>query len=335
MKKFQGNKEEILELHKKNKTQKMVLREQSGDIRSKLQSMIDNGQVTDVIGIAELDTTNPDRRFAIKKRSKQKPGLFAYLFHDFKFGYFGPDGKFFYAPGVWTPSPVAPKPPSVDDKFKQAEIDSFKKKNNAKTKEEAISSGWDLTNLNKFTIHGVDLYVQGSSAGVVSGVSDDQKQALADYKSKLGAKEWHEMTGAEKANWDEYVVPNSRRLFGTEVKLYRPSTAIMGKDNEDIKTLRTEFNRTEDKCAEDILAYFDDYRTGRPVPQRYWTEIKPVVQFCKNKYHNRWGLRANARKLNKILDLMSRQIDEFQGVRLPPSFPIEGSDRHQFLLKNN
>lgn len=334
MKKFQGNKEEILELHNKNKTHKMVLNEQAGDIRSKLQSMIDKGQVTNVVGIAELETSNPDRRFAIKKKSTKNPGTFVYLFHDFKYGYFGPDGKFSYGNGVWTPSEPKPTPPSVDDRFKQAEIDAYKKKNNAKTKEEAISSGWDLTNLNKITLHGVDLYMQGSSSGVISGVSQDQKQALADYKLKLGAKEWDEMTGVEKANWEEYIVPNSKRLFGTEVRLYRPSTAIMSKDNEDIKTLRTDFNRTEDQCADDILAYFDDYRTGRPVPPKYWTDIKPVVQFCKNKFHNRWGLRPNARKLNKILDLMSRQIDEFQGVKLPPSFPIEGSDRHQFLLKN-
>lgn len=334
MKKLQTNKEEILELHSKEKTHGMLLREQMGNIRSKLQTMIDNGQVTDAIGVVELETSNPDRKFAIKKKSKKNPGTFAYLFHDFKFGYFGTDGKFAYASGVWVPAPSKPKPPSIDDKFKDAEIDSYKKKFNAKTKEEAITSGWDLTNLKKVNIQGVDLYTQGSSQGTVTGVSEKQKQALASFKKEYGAKEFDEMTGEEQANWTEFPVPNSTRLFGTEIKLYRPSQQDMKIDTKAYDEFSKDYNLSEDECSDYILKYFEDYRTDRPVQPSYFKNVKPKVQFCKNKYHNRWGIRANSRKLNKILDLMSREINEFQGASLPPSFPMEGDTRHQWLLKN-
>jgi hypothetical protein len=330
--KFETNRGEVLSLHKKNKTKGMILREQSGDLKSQLQSMIDNGEVTDVVGIAELDTTNQNRRFAIKKKSKKNPGTFVYLFSDKKYGSFGPDGKFTYGDGVWIPKESTAK--VVDRGFKDAEIDSYKKKYGAKTKEEAIKSGWDLTNLKKVNVQGVDLFIPMSSSNVVTGVSQKQKEALADMKRQYGAKEWDEMTGSEQYNWKEWDIPNSERLFGTQVKLYRPQQQDMKLDTKDFDTFSQDYNLDEKTCSNYILKYFDDYRTDRPVPQSYFDNLKPKVQFCKNKFHNRWGIRANSRKLNKILDLMSRQISEFQGANLPPSFPVEGSNRHQWLLKN-
>ena len=330
--KFEIVKEEVLSLHKSQKTPKMILREQAGDLKSQLQAFIDNGQVTDVVGISELETSNPNRRFAIKKKSKKNPGTFVYLFLDKKYGYFGADGKFTYGTGVWVPKES--KQQVVNTGFKNAEIDAYKKKYGAKTKEEAIDSGWDLTNLKTITIQGVDLYIPTSSSNVVTGVSQQQKEALADMKKQYGAKEWHEMTGAEQYNWKEMDIPNSEKLFGTKVKLYRPQQGDMKLDTKSLDDFSKEYDVNESDCSNFILKYFDDYRTDRPVPASYFDNFKPKVQFCKNKFHNRWGLRPNAGKLNKILDLMSREINELQGVSLPPSFPVEGSNRHQWLLKN-
>ena len=335
--KFETIKEEVLSLHKNQKTEKMILREQAGDLKSKLQSFLDRGQVPDAVGIAELETSNPNRRFAIKKKSKKNPGTFVYLFLDNKYGSFGADGKFLFGNGVWVP--IEPKKEVnkqevIDTGFKNAEVESYKTKFGAKTKEEAINSGWDLTNLKKITIQGVDLYMPMSSSNVVTGVSQKQKEALADMKSEYGAKEWNEMTGAEQRNWREMEIPDSERLFGTKVKLYRPQQGEMKLDTKSLDTFSKEYDVNESDCSDFILKYFDDYRTDRPVPPGYFNNFKPKVQFCKNKFHNRWGVRANARKLNKILDLMSREISEFQGASLPPSFPVEGSNRHQWLLKN-
>lgn len=329
--KFNTNRDEILGLHKAQKTDKMILREQAGDIKSQLQAMIDNGQVPGAIGVVELETSNPNRRFAIKKPSTVNPGPY-YLFLDGKYGSFGADGKFAYSQKTWVPS--KPKQQIINQEFQDAEVEAYKKKFNAKTKEEATKSGWDLTQLEKVTVNGVELYRPLSSSNVVTGVSQQQKEALASMKQQYGAKEWNEMTGAEQQNWKEIDIPNSERLFGMKVKLYRPEQQDMKLDTKTYDEFSKDYNIDENKCSEYILKYFDDYRTDRPVPASYFDNLKPKVQFCKNKFHNRWGIRANARKLNKILDLMSRQIDEFQGVNLPPSFPIEGSNRHQWLLKN-
>lgn len=330
--KFDIVKEEVLSLHRKERTEGMLLREQAGDLKSKLQSMIDDGQVPDAVGIAELETSNPNRRFAIKKKSKKNPGTFVYLFADFKYGAFGTDGKFTYGKENWTP--LKPRQQVINSEFQNAEVESYKKKFNAKTKEEAIKSGWDLTNLKKVTVNGVELYIPSSSSDVITGVSQQQKEALSRMKQQYGAKEWHEMSGSEQYEWKEMDIPNSERLFGMKVKLYRPQSQDMKLDTQDYNQFSKDYNIDENKCSEFILQYFDDYRTDRPVPASYFDNLKPKVQFCKNKFHNKWGIRANARKLNKILELMSREIDEFQGVNLPPSFPIEGSNRHQWLLKN-
>jgi hypothetical protein len=329
--KFETIKEEVLSLHKSQKTEKMILREQAGDLKSKLQSFLDNGQVPDAVGIAELETSNPNRRFAIKKKSKKNPGTFVYLFLDFKYGSFGADGKFSYGPGVWVPK--QPKDQIIDRDFKNAEVESYKTKFGAKTKEEAIQSGWDLTNLKKVTIQGVDLYIPMSNANVVTGVSQQQKDAIKDLKQQYSAKEWHEMTGAEQQNWQEIPIP-AERLFGAKVKLYRDPLQDMKLDTKDYKTASDNYTIGEKECVQNILQYFEDYRADKPMRPSYFQNFKPKVQYCKNVYHNRWGLRPNAGKLNKILDLMSREISEFQGVSLPPSFPVEGSNRHQWLLKN-
>ena len=325
-------KEKVLSLHKRHKTDGMILREQAGDLKSQLQNMIDSGQVPDAVRIATLDTSNPNRRFAIVKKSKKNPGKEIYLFADFKYGSFGADGKFVYGKENWVP--LKPKQEIINNEFQNAEVEAYKKKYNAKTKEEAISSGWDLTNLEKATVNGVELYKPLSSSNVVTGVSKQQKEALAKMKQTYGAKEWDEMTGSEQYEWKEMNIPDSERLFGMKVKLYRPQSQDMKLDTKDYNQFSKDYNIDEDKCSEYILQYFDDYRTDRPVPVSYFDNVKPKVQFCKNKFHNKWGIRANARKLNKILDLMSREISEFQGVNLPPSFPIEGSNRHQWLLKN-
>lgn len=335
-KKYFANKEEILEMHNKNKTQKMILKEQAGDIKSKLRKMVDDGQVPDVISIAELETTNPDRRFAIKKKSKKYPGQFVYLFHDFKWGRFGTDKKFVFEKGNWEPLPPKPKEPTADDKFKSDQVSDYKMKYGAVTPEEAISKGLDTTDMEKVVVNGVTLYIPRSRKGVVTSVTDEHKGVLAAYKERYQAKEWDELTPAEKAlGWKEMDIPNSERLFGRPVKLYTQTSQRMKVSDKPYQDFRKEYDVTEKECVDFVQQYFDDYKTGRPVDDDYFLNFKPKVQFCKNKYHNRWGIRMNANKLNKILDLMSREISEYQGVSLPPSIASEGSNKHLWLLQNN
>jgi hypothetical protein len=40
----------------------------------------------------------------------------------------------------------------------------------------------------------------------------------------------------------------------------------------------------------------------------------------------------NSGKLNKILDLMSREISTYDGARVPPSIAQPGSDKHLWTL---
>lgn len=328
-------KEEVLSLHKRHKTDGMILREQAGDLKSQLQNMIDSGQVPDVVRIATLDTSNPNRRFAIVKKSKKNPGKEIYLFADFKYGSFGADGKFVYGKENWTP--LKPKQQIINTQFQDRQIDDYKKANNAKTKEEAIASGWNLSpqNVTKTMVDGVELYTQKGVSDIVTGVSQQQKEAIADAKKEFGAKEAHELTGAELKNWQEVPVGDVQRLFpDVKVKLFRPRAGYMNSDSGRYQELRKNYNIDEDTCADLILTYFNDYRTDTPFPDSYFVNEKPKVQFCKNKFHYKWGIRANARKLNKILDLMSREITEFQGVNQPPQFSVDDSTRHLWTLKN-
>lgn len=335
-KRFHIDKDYVLSLHESHKTDKMILKEQSGDLKSQLQSMIDNGQVPDVIGISELETTNPIRRFAIKKKSKKNPGTFVYLFIDFKYGSFGPDGKFTFGSGVWVPEKKKPTEQEiVNTGFQEKEIENYKTKYGAKTKKEAIDSGWDLTNLKKVTINGVDLYIPSSRQNVINAVSQEQKDALAAFKLRYNAKEHDELKpGEREMDWIEVSIPDSERLFGPKVRLYRKRSEILKTSDEPYRNLEKSYDLTAKECADKVLRYFDNYRTNRDMGTDYFINEKPKVQFCKNKYHNRWGVRVNAGKLNSILDLMSRDINEFQGVNQPPSVEQPGSNRHMWYLEN-
>jgi hypothetical protein len=333
------NKKEILSLHKKVKTKGMVLREQSGDVVAQLQSFIDNGQVPGALGVFTMKgASSPNRKYAIKKPSKKGNNTFVYLFVDKRYGYFGTDGKFTFGDGFWKPEPAKPKEPTVDDKFKQKEIESTKISGGYKTKEELLKADADVdfTQLEKITVHGVDLFRPKSRQGVVSGVTKQQKEALAAYKLRYGAKEWDEMTPAEQGlqDYTKITVDGSQRMFGRPVELYVKSSSRLDIDGTEYDKQAKEYSMTEKECSEEILKYFDNFRANRPFGDDYFVNTKPKIEFCKNMYHNRWGLRLNSNKLNNILDLLSRQRNEYQGVRQPPSVAQPGSNRHKWYIGN-
>lgn len=76
----------ILELHKKEKTQRMMVLEQVGDVKTQLQSYIDNKQISKGNPkVVSMTASDPIRKYAIKKQSTQDPNQFVYLYADFRY----------------------------------------------------------------------------------------------------------------------------------------------------------------------------------------------------------------------------------------------------------
>ena len=90
----------ILDLHSQEKKRKNFFTEQSSNVRAQLQKFIDSGCIEGG-SIAEINSKNPNRQFAIKKESKKTPGTFNYFFIDFTSGYYDATGKFTFHDGKW------------------------------------------------------------------------------------------------------------------------------------------------------------------------------------------------------------------------------------------
>lgn len=314
------NKEEILSMHRALMTEQSAPKSDDPNL-TKLRDSIKSGCLKQ--GKIYLNRTKNVYYYRATTKSGKEVDFFPDMTYSFT------DGT---KSGTWKCPEVVVPQPTVDDKFKDKEIESYKTKYGAKTKEEAINSGWDLTNLKKVTVNGVDLYYPASNQDVVSGVSQEQKDALDAMKKKYNAKEWSEMTGDEKVSWKELSIPNSERLFGKTVKLYYNELAQMQNSSAEYEQMSKTYDLDEKTCESLILRYFDDYKTGRPVPPDYFKNEKPKVQFCKNKFHHNWGIKLNSGKLNKILDLMSREIRTYDGAMVPPRIAQPGSDKHQWTL---
>ena len=323
MKKNSINKEEILSMHKALMTEQAAPASDNPNL-TKLRDSIKSGCLKN--GKIFLNRTKNVYYYRATTKSGKQVDFFPDMTYAFS------DGT---KTGTWKCPEVVTPQLTVDDKFKNAEVESYKTKYGAKTKEEAISSGWDLTNLKKVIVNGVELFIPSSNQDVVTGVSQEQKDALEAMKKKYNAKEWNELTGDEKVSWKELPITNSERLFGKEVKLYYNELGQMQNSSAGYTEMSKTYDLNEKTCEELILRYFDDYKTDRPMPPDYFKNEKPKVQFCKNKYHNNWGLKLNSRRLNKILDLMSREITSFDGARVPPSIPQPGNNKHMWTLKKN
>jgi len=172
------NKEEILKLHQNHKTEKMVLREQSGDLKSQLQYMIDNGQIPDSVGVVKLVSSNPSRMWAIKKESKKTPGTFVYLFTDGKYGTFSADGKFTFGPGTWKAGSV------VKQEVKKVEPEQSKKVEPEQSKSEIPSDqvGPDKNETKSITQVNAEI-TQSFNQAVQSQTLPSKQQCRRDVES--------------------------------------------------------------------------------------------------------------------------------------------------------
>jgi hypothetical protein len=314
------NKEEILSMHRALMTEQAAPSSDDPNL-TKLRDSVKSGCLKN--GKIFLNRTKNTYFYKATTKSGKEVNFFPDMTYSFA------DGT---KNGTWKCPEIVTPTPSVDDKFKKAEVESYKTKYGAKTKEEAIRSGWDLTNLKKITVDGVDLYFPASNQDVITGVSQEQKDALVSMKEKYNAKEWKDLTGDEKVSWEELPISNSERLFGKQVKLYYNKLGQMQNSSDRYTEISKTYDLDEKTCEELILRYFDDYKTGRPMPPDYFKNEKSKVQFCKNKYHNNWGIKLNSGKLNKILGLMSREISTYDGARVPPSIAQPGSDKHLWTL---
>lgn len=90
----------ILNLHKNEKSKKGLFLEQSSDVKTQLQQLVDGGCIENG-KVVELNSTNPNRRFAIKKESVKNPGKFNYFFIDFTYGSYDENNKFSFGDGKW------------------------------------------------------------------------------------------------------------------------------------------------------------------------------------------------------------------------------------------
>lgn len=312
---LQTNRKEILNLHKNNKTEKMVLREQAGDVYSKLKSMVDKGQIPDAVSIVELDTNNPDRKYAIKKKSVKNPGTFVYLFHDFKWGTFGTDGKFSYGNGVWVP-----KQPAEEIRV-QTNItqDLAKAKEQGwKTEDEWRKAGVDWSVSDKLfdskKIGNVTVYrYKKESTTFTPGVTGDKEFTAQEQEfiNDLLDKGYEiNLTPLQKQSWvaitaKELGAPPD--LFPNGLVMYYDPNKQKGIDKKtsllsDILD-NQEINR--EACRKNVKDFYEAFKVRTVIEPAQMTKVKQVVQACNNQYYGQWGMLGGGNKLDYMLDVLS------------------------------
>lgn len=329
MKILQSDKEHILSLHERNKTEKMVLKEQMGDIKTKLQSMIDDGRVTDAVGVVEFTTTNPDRKYAIKKKSKSVPGTFVYLYHDFKWSRPGPDGKLAFGDGVWTPASPAPKPvtpPSGPKEDLEGQIQAYRDKkfvfyNELKPTptEDELNSQYDvieLSNKQKMYRHKKIAYKGSTGTQETRNLQNE----FTDKFRGMGYIPWGEVEVSRRNEYQavkpEEIDSEAANVFPPEVRFYITRTDLANlkrRGKSDLQTQMESETPSRQVCKEKVNEYHRAFKQGFSVNNM--AKEKFIVQRCKDIYgkkrgQNRgdWGMFGAEKLDDKLEELSSNRL---------------------------
>jgi hypothetical protein len=286
----------ILEMHSKLK--KPLISEQvEGDLKSKLTKMITDGCVKNG-EIVSMQTKTPALQLAIKQESTKTPGKYRYFFSDGRGGSYE-NGKFQFFSG------------KLDcEKVRQATLDSknVDKQNTVNTDiaRELEQYGWkkreniavtdtELSQL--YQKHPkYDLFKLKVNTAKTGGYTPEQTAFIENWKTK-GYKSTLTPDEIAQGTFQKVKVSGSENYFPEGLIMYKP-----GKETY-------KFEKSE--CKDKIKEYYDYWTRksviGDDISQQVFEKLKSEVQWCANKYNNKWG---------GIFSKVDEYIDILRGVQV-------------------
>jgi hypothetical protein len=309
----------ILEMHSKIKNNKIVSEQASSTgIDAQLQAFIDDGRVANG-KVVQLNSTNPQLKFAIKQESTKTPGKFRYLFIDKRIATLE-NGKFvFMKDAVWQPGQPSPKvdPNSGDIENLLKSGIWFKKEDLAKQgiSEDELSSNWSQHPKYK------NLYKrQGVGPSKSTGFTGDQQSfvdawmknpEVADninrgiYKINPSAADF--ATGQWKVD-NYFIADNSENYFPA--------------DSKGVKGLKVYFNNAKvteklsrENCRAKIKEFADKFklRNSKPQTAQWISSNRAFVQQCADNFKFGGALS----KIDDDLNLVGGMIEGGAGNSSP------------------
>ena len=297
----------ILEMHSKMKKNKSVLFEQTEPAvdpnETKLRESMKAGCLTN--GSLKRDKTTGKVLFV--KNSTSKPGVYIYFYGDMTYKY--TDGS---RSGKW----------ECDEARTNAEktnVELTKTEGNWKERKDITDTDANVENpqmYEKKVVNGVTLYRSKASAGITSGLTDDQKSIIKSWQDK-GYKVRTDLSPEEAKTWKEVVVsPVSDGYFSQDLKMFfDPTTLTKGVGTGDTKVSVTTVIQnavasrvpTDKKdCKQTIEAYYVSYKKKRPLEPNEFDALKTKTQACKNEFGGDWGaLFPGGNKADEVLATMT------------------------------
>jgi len=308
-------KKRILEMHSKMK--KKIISEQTEDVQSRLQSMIDFNLISKPAEVVGIPTSNPQLKYAIKKESKKTPGTFKYYFIDGRIGGYI-NGNFVFDKEKWDvksfENSVKEKKQEESDRVKNTEIVRVKNEGNWKERSELSDvSDQQLANTEiweKIEVKGVPLYRKKATITVPSTYEGDVKKIL-DYFRKLGWQSADEVpaylrlpSNAKKISelfpeWRQYFTDDITLYYNSEYKKQQETTPE--NENAPKERLSQFLTSLEQLTTDDCVKYIDNLYQGYrlnpsdvPIPEI--KEKVKIVQYCIRKFNFDTPIYSKTRK---------------------------------------
>ena len=259
---------------------------------------------------------------AVKQSTKQEIDFYPDMTYTFV------DGS---KKGNWTCSKLADVAKKQADQSAQqsaqtADVDKLKTEAGWTKKEDLIASGQTIGNIEnplmyiKKDFNGQTLYQAVTTAGILGGLTQPQKDKIQDFKD-MGYKLIGELTPKELSFFKAMVVsPAKDGLFSTDLIMYADPSQLTqgvkpgeeGKEKTNItKTIQSavESRIPKDKgdCKDTITTYYYAFKKRRPLSQDEFSALKEKTQACKNEFYGDWGLIGGG-KMDKYLDIMAGGI---------------------------
>jgi hypothetical protein len=217
----------------------------------------------------------------------------------------------------------------TQEQSQSSETEASVKNNLALTKTEG---GWkerkEITDTNanvnnpqmyeKQVVDGVTLYRSKASAGITSGLTEDQKSIINTWQGK-GYKLSKDLTAEERKTWKEVVVsPASDGYFSQDFKMFSDPKILtqgIGTGTTKVSITTVIQNAVEDRipkdkkdCKQTIDAYYISFKKKRPLEPNEFDALKTKTQSCKNEFYGDWGaLLSGGKKVDELLDIMSAE----------------------------
>lgn len=299
-------KKRILELH--SRFQKNLIYEQSLDIRTELQKILDT-KCIDRAKVIATTFTDPNLKFAIKQDSQKNPGTYRYYFFNDKMGTLDAQNNISVVNKAWKSKIDAclasKKQEQVDKDVKLTQAEGgFMKREDINDTQNNIDNPEMYEK--RTTKDGVVLYRKKFTGGVTGpGLTPDQQAVIKKWKDR-GALLKSELDPERIKSWYSVIVsPKSEGIFSEDLIMYLdPASQNQAAINLAFTNASQSQDMDKKSCKAKIDTFYNAFKKGKTFEPNVMQTMKYLVQKCA-KQHQFKGLFD---KTDKYLDILTGRI---------------------------